>query len=283
MCIDPDSNSDIVIEEGDFRERCIIIKGKEQDVEEEAEQADDEQSEPLTTVETEPGMSLAAEQETEDKDETISSTSTQDFDREKVEREFINLTSHYQQIRESFKKLVEEVPHMKKCQLATHFAKMPILPMIKVTTEEKVSSMYRQHYEEEPNQVQEECDPKVYGESMEKKLQSVINSIGEQSALLLMAVGDCIVNKKSQAEIATKYNIPRSRIQWAMSWMKEHKKGGKQYRQERKRKTSEEDPTRSLKSRRNEKELERIDDKPTPVIEGHNSEDNSDELPDVQL
>ena len=35
-------------------------------------------------------MSLTAEQETEDKDETISSTSTQDFDREKVEREFIN-------------------------------------------------------------------------------------------------------------------------------------------------------------------------------------------------
>ena len=59
-------------------------------------------------------MSLAANQETEDKDETIFSTSTQDFDREKVERGFINLASHYQQIRESFKKLVEEVPHMKK-------------------------------------------------------------------------------------------------------------------------------------------------------------------------
>ena len=147
-------------------------------------------------------MSLTAEQETEDKDETISSTLTQDFNREKVEREFINLASHYQQIRESFKKLVEEVPHMKKQQLATNFAKMPILPMIKV--EEKVSSMYGQHYEE-PSQVQEECDPKVYGESAEKKLLSVINSIGDQSALLLMAVRDCIVNKKSQAEIATKY------------------------------------------------------------------------------
>ena len=226
LCIDPDSNSD------------IIIKGKEQDIEEEAEQADDEQSEPLTTVETEPGTSLTAEQETEDKDETISSTLTQDFDREKVEREFINLTSHYQQIRESFKKLVEEVPHMKKWQLATNLAKMPILPMIKV--EEKVSSMYGQHYEEEPGQVQEECDPKVYGESVEKKLHSIINSIGEQSALLLMAVGDCIVNKKSQAEIATKYSIPKSRIQQAMSGKKEHKKGGKQYQQERKRKTSEE-------------------------------------------
>ena len=226
-------------------------------------------------------MSLTTEQETEDKDETICSTLNQDFDREKVEREFINLTSYYQQIRESFKKLVEEVPHMKKRQLATNLAKMPILPMIKI--EEKVSSMYGQHYEEEPSQVQEECDPKVYRENVEKKLQSIINSIGEQSALLLMAVGDCIVNKKSQAEIATKYSIPRSRIQQAMSGKKEHKKGGKQYGQERKRKTSEEDSTRSLKSRRNEKELGRIDDTPTPDIEGQNSKDDSDELPDVQL
>ena len=104
---------------------------------------------------------------------------------------------------------------------------MPILPIFKV--EEKVSSMYGQCYEEKPSQVQEEYDPKVYGENVEKKLQSVINSIGEQSALLLMAVGDCTVNKKSQAEIATKYNIPRSRIQQAMSGKKEHEKGGKQH------------------------------------------------------
>ena len=146
MCIDPDSDSDVVIEEGegDFRERCIIIKGEERNIEEEAEQADDEQSEQLTEAGTEPGTSLTTGQETEDRDETISSTSTQDFDREKVEREFINLTSHYQQIGESFKKLVEEVLHMRKHQLATHLADMPILPMVKVTTEEKVSSMYGQ-------------------------------------------------------------------------------------------------------------------------------------------
>ena len=158
-------------------------------------------------------MSLTIEQETEDKDETISSTSTQNFDREKVEREFINLTSHYQQIGESLRNMVEEVLHMRKHQLATHLADMPILPMIKVTTEEKVSSMYGQQYEVEPNKVQEEYNPTVYGESMEKKLQSIVNSIREQSALLLMAVGDCIVNKKSQAEIARKYGIPRSRVQ----------------------------------------------------------------------
>ena len=59
--------------------------------------------------------------------------------------------------------------------------------MIKI--EEKVSSMYGQRYEEEPSQVQEECDPKVHGENVEKKLQSIINSIGDQSTLFLMAVG----------------------------------------------------------------------------------------------
>ena len=89
LCIDPDSDSNIVIEEGegDFRERCIIIKEEEWDVEEKAEQADNEQSEPLITVGTKPGMSMTAEQEMEDKDETISSASTHDFDKEKVERE----------------------------------------------------------------------------------------------------------------------------------------------------------------------------------------------------
>ena len=274
LCINPDSDSDVVIEEeeGNFRETCIITRRNEQNVEEEAEQADDEWSEPLTIKGTEPGTSLAADQETEDKDETISSTSTQNFDREKVEREFINLASHYQQIGESFKKLVEEVPHMKKRQLATNLAKMPILPMIKI--DEKVSSMYGQRYEEKPSQVQEEeCDPEVYGENAEKKLQSIINSIGDQSTLFLMAVGDCIVNKKSQAEVAMKYNIPRSRIQRAMSGKKEHRKGGKQYQQEKKRKRSEEDSTRSLKIRRDERELERIDDGSTLDMEGQNSED----------
>ena len=65
MCIDPDSDSDVVIEEGegDFRERCIIIKGEGQNVEEEAEQEDDEQSEQLTEAGTEPGMSLTTGQE----------------------------------------------------------------------------------------------------------------------------------------------------------------------------------------------------------------------------
>ena len=88
---------------------------------------------------------------------------------------------------------------------------------------------------ESPAQYRKEYDLKVYGESPEGKLQSAINSVGEQSALLLMVVGDCVINKKSQAEIAENYGIPRSQVQWAMSRKKDHKKGGKQYQQEIKR------------------------------------------------
>ena len=44
LCINPDSDSDVVIEEeeGNFKETCIITKRNERNVEEEAEQADDE-------------------------------------------------------------------------------------------------------------------------------------------------------------------------------------------------------------------------------------------------
>ena len=41
LCINPDSDSDVVIEEGeeDFREKCIIIKGEKKNVEEEKKQS----------------------------------------------------------------------------------------------------------------------------------------------------------------------------------------------------------------------------------------------------
>ena len=74
-----------------------------------------------------------------------------------------------------------------------------------------------------------------------------------------------------------------------MSGKKEHKKGGKQYWHEKKRKASEEGSVGSTKPRRSEgewqkeEELEETDVRPTPVIEEDNDEDDSDELPDVKL
>ena len=63
----------------------------------------------------------------------------------------------------------------------------------------------------------EEFDLKVYGDTDEEKIKSVTNSIGEQSTLLLIAIGDCVANKKSQVKIARKYDIPKSCIQRIMS------------------------------------------------------------------
>ena len=72
--------------------------------------------------------------------------------------------------------------------------------------------------------------PKVYGITDEEKIKkSVQNTIGDCSTLLLLAIGDCVANNRSQAEVVKKYEIPKRRVQRTMSGKKAHKKGGKQY------------------------------------------------------
>ena len=109
---------------------------------ESGEEGDDEQSEQPTEMTAEQESTTQVTEEKTDADETTPSTLTQDFDRDVVKREFVNLATHYQKVLDSFAKLVNEVPHMRKWQLATHVANTPVLPLVKVTTEEKVSSMY---------------------------------------------------------------------------------------------------------------------------------------------
>ena len=177
LCIDPNSDSDIVIEEGetDLKTQCLIIKEEKKD-HESGEEGDDEQSEQPTEATAEQESASQATEQKTNVDETISNMSTQDFDRDVVEKEFINLATHYQKISDSFTSLIKEVPHMRKRQLATHIAQTPILPLMKVTTEEKVSSMYGQKYsisESSTLGVSEEFDPKVYGTMDKERIQSV--------------------------------------------------------------------------------------------------------------
>ena len=82
LCIDPDSDSDIVIEEGemDFKRRCLITKEEKKD-HESGEEGDDEQSEQPTETTVEQESATQVTEEKTDVDETISSTSTQDFDK----------------------------------------------------------------------------------------------------------------------------------------------------------------------------------------------------------
>ena len=78
---------------------------------------------------------------------------------------------------------------------------------MKITTEEKISSMYGQRYssgESSAVGTSEEFNPKVYRTMDEERIQSVWNTIGDHSMLLLLVIGDCMANNRSQVEMAKK-------------------------------------------------------------------------------
>ena len=65
---------------------------------------------------------------------------------------------------------------MRKRHLATHISQTPILPLMKVTTKEKISSIYGQKYsigESSAVGMSEEFDLKVYGTTDEERIQSM--------------------------------------------------------------------------------------------------------------
>ena len=69
---------------------------------ESGEEGDDEQSEQPTETTVEQESTTQVTEEKTDVDETISSTLMWDFDREVVEKEFMNLAQNYQHILDSF-------------------------------------------------------------------------------------------------------------------------------------------------------------------------------------
>ena len=67
----------------------------------------------------------------EDDVETISSTSTADYDREEVEASLINIADAFHVIGQEYEKLIRVVPHISKTQAASVIARMLILPFVK--------------------------------------------------------------------------------------------------------------------------------------------------------
>ena len=66
--------------------------------------------------------------------ETISSTSTADYDREEVETSLTTIADAFHTIGQEYEKLVGVVPHMSKIQTANVVAQMPILSFVKQET-----------------------------------------------------------------------------------------------------------------------------------------------------
>ena len=141
--------------------------------------------------------------------ETISSTSTADYDREEAEDLLDKISSCHTALATHYNKMNEIVPHMTKMQLAQYLGKVHIMNIVK--TEGIVSKTYTS----EPDT--SEIKFVVRGETHEERLQELVNTVPAHQLMLAIAIGDIHLNKLSYDQASQKYQISKSRIQRAIS------------------------------------------------------------------
>ena len=173
------------------------------------------------------------------------------YDREEVEASLTNIADAFHVIGQEYEKLVRVVPHMCKTQAASVIARMPILPFVKqeVKAESKqdlaepLSSTIQEwtaipegpRVIQDPTEVveeetveKEEDKPEVEvtdkyfrkyiltgkGKDVETKINEACKEINYQNLVVLIAVGDYVINKAmSIKEIAKKWGLSFSSIQ----------------------------------------------------------------------
>ena len=200
--------------------------------------------------------------------ETISSTSTADYNREGAEDLLDKISSCHTALTTHYNKMNEIVPHMTKTQLAQYLGKVHIMNIV------KMEGIVSKTYTSEPDT--SEIKFVVRGEMHEEKLQELVNTILAHQLMLAIAIGDIHLNKLSYDQASQKYQISKSRIQRAISGKADHKKGGKQYHLEWKRKASG-DTTSPMKTKKG-----KSDKVPEPAIFPSTSEIQGREtLPDL--
>ena len=158
--------------------------------------------------------------------ETISSTSTADYDREEAEDLLDKISSCHTALATHYNKMNEIIPHMTKTQMAQYLGKVHILNIV------KPEGIVSKTYTSEPDT--SEIKFVMRGETHEEKLQELVNTVPGHQLMLAIAIGDIHLNKLSYDQASQKYQVSKSHIQRAISGKAEHKKGGKQYELEKK-------------------------------------------------
>ena len=153
--------------------------------------------------------------------ETISSTSTADYDREEAEDLLDKISSCHSALATHFNRMNEIVPRMSKTQMAMYLGKVHYMSLIKPEpgVTEKV-------YVPEPIQ-NDETSYVVGPGTHEEKLDSLVKSTPAWRILWAVALGDVLINKLSQTQASKKYALPKTRIQRMLSQNPDHSKGGK--------------------------------------------------------
>ena len=213
--------------------------------------------------------------------ETISSTSTADFDREEAEDLLDKVSSCQTALSQHYNKLNQIVPHMTNAQMAQYLRKIHIMPLMKVESG-PVSKIYTEEDTDEEHKFV------VRGNTHKEKLQHLVEMVPAHRLLLAIAIGDIHLNSLTYSQASQKYEFSKSRIQRAISGTAEHKKGGKQYYQEQKRKTSGDVPVEAKKNKPD-------NEAPTPALFSTDQspkqqdtlpdlvDDNDDQFPEVSI
>ena len=177
----------------------------------------------------------------ESEGETISSTSTADYDRDEAEDLVDKIASCHNALSTHYNKLCGLIPHMTKTQLGLYLGKIPFTPLIKA----EAGAMQRDLPMEAAKL--EEYNPEIRKDPAEDQVQDIINQLTASRVLFMIAMGDFTINRHSQRYISKKYNITLSSIQRTLSGDPAHRKGGRQYKAEKRQKpkktTSEEETT----------------------------------------
>ena len=120
------------------------------------------------------------------------------------------------------------------------------------------------------------------GKDPEEKIQEACKEINYQNLVVLITVGDYVVNKaRNIKEVAKKWGLSFSMVQHAMSHKKEHSVGDRQYGKRKSAVEKQEGPTKKSQQLKGKWATEPTRTKsPQPTEQSQDSSD-SRELPDV--
>ena len=255
--------------------------------------------------------------------ETISSTSTADYDHEEVETSLTTISKAFHMIAQEYEKLMGTVPYMSKIQAAQVITRLPILPIQKqemkmekteatktveaepmpgtsveqpaAAAEKPVEELTEEAIveptvEEKDDESEEENVNEYFrkyiltgkGKSPEDKIQEVCKEINYRNLVVLIAVGDYVINQaKNIKEVAKKWGLSFSAVQQAMSRKREHSVSGRQHAKRKKAAEKREGPAKKSKRIEEKCTTEPVEVRsPQPAEPSQDSSDSTD-LPDV--
>ena len=150
--------------------------------------------------------------------------------------------------------------------------------IIELTTEEK---------EDEPEEENVNEYFKKYiltgkGKGPEEKIQEACKEINYRNLVILIAVGDYIVNKaKNIKEVAKKWGLSFSAVQPAMSRKREHSVGSRQYAKGKRAAEKQEGPAKKSQWIEEKHTTEPVGVRSLQLVEPSQDSSDSTELPDV--